>query len=903
VPRQVSIVPHTHWDREWYWPFERFRMRLVDLLDDLLPRLEADPAYAHFMLDGQMAVVDDYLEIRPEAEGVLHRLTAAGRLSMGPWYVLMDEFLVSGETIVRDLQMGLRRAADFGAAMEVGYLPDMFGHVAQMPQILRQAGLAHAVVWRGVPAAIDRSAFWWHGLDGSVVRAEYLPEGYGNGASLPDTGPELVEMIRRFDQTHGEVLTGPILWMNGTDHLMPQPRLTRLVAEANAAQDDYELVITGLADHVAAGPVDGLPEWRGELRSGARANLLMGVASNRVDVKQAAARAERTLERMAEPLSALFLPAERWPRAFLERAWRQVVLDAAHDSSCACSVDEVVDAVLARHADATDIADGLVERAVDALAHSIAEPGPTIVNPSARPRVGLVELGLADDRPPEGTQQLSVGGGTRTVDGITRRDCVQVVQRALDEHPNMHRADVTVDAGGALRVVIEHDPAARDRRYAGPLKADVTALAEAEPDGPAVVEITAPPSQRVLARVAVPAFGWARWEPAPIEVDPVTVTVTPDGGAAMDNGVTRVEIDPRDGTFSLAALRGAGRHTTGLGRLVDDGDAGDTYNWSPPADHPATVVDQPDAVVVRTVEHGPLRGRLEVRRTYRLPEEIVDGRRVGEVTTEVVTTLELAAGSGLVVVTTELDNRSRDHRLRAWLPLPDRATRSEAECAFAVVSRGTVAEGGPTERPLATYPSRRFVAAGGLLVVHEGLLEYELVDLDDLDDQAPEPTAGALALTLLRCTGMLSNGPTTMRPLPAGPEVATPGAQVQGPRTLRYGLALLPDDETALADGAFRFVDELSLPLLTTWATGDGHRPPTGSALSVEGAEVSAVLRDDDGRLLVRLFEATGSTTEARVHDRRGRRVDLRGAELAPFTGELVLGPWEIATLRVDDST
>src|SRR6476659_1158403 len=105
--RTVAVVPHTHWDREWYAPYQTFRLRLVDLLDDLLPRLDADPSYAHFMLDGQMAVIDDYLQVRPEAETTLRCLAASGRLSVGPWYILMDEFLVSGETIVRDLQLGI----------------------------------------------------------------------------------------------------------------------------------------------------------------------------------------------------------------------------------------------------------------------------------------------------------------------------------------------------------------------------------------------------------------------------------------------------------------------------------------------------------------------------------------------------------------------------------------------------------------------------------------------------------------------------------------------------------------------------------------------------------------------------------------------------------------------------
>src|SRR5580704_15770991 len=180
--RVVAVVPHTHWDREWYLPFQAFRMGLVEVLDEFLPRLETDAGYDRFLLDGQMAAVDDYLELRPGAVGRLRRLADEGRLTLGPWYILMDEFLVSGETMIRNLQLGLERAAALGGAMAVGYLPDMFGHVAQMPQLLRLAGFEHAVVWRGVPAAVDRSAFWWQAPDGSTVRAEYLLGGYGAGS-------------------------------------------------------------------------------------------------------------------------------------------------------------------------------------------------------------------------------------------------------------------------------------------------------------------------------------------------------------------------------------------------------------------------------------------------------------------------------------------------------------------------------------------------------------------------------------------------------------------------------------------------------------------------------------------------------------------------------------------------
>ena len=183
--------------------------RLVELLDTFLPGFDADPSYRHFLLDGQMAVVDDYLTVRPEAHDTLVRLAASGRLAVGPWYILMDEFLVSAETIIRTLQLGIERAAAFGGAMAVGYLPDMFGHIAQMPQLLQSAGLDQAVVWRGVPSAVDRTGFWWHSPDGSTVRAEYLRVGYGNGAAMPDDAKALVRRVAAHDACLARVTSRP----------------------------------------------------------------------------------------------------------------------------------------------------------------------------------------------------------------------------------------------------------------------------------------------------------------------------------------------------------------------------------------------------------------------------------------------------------------------------------------------------------------------------------------------------------------------------------------------------------------------------------------------------------------------------------------------------------------------
>jgi alpha-mannosidase len=871
MDRRVDIVPHTHWDREWYSPFQTFRLRLVDLLDGLLPQLEADPSYAHFLLDGQMAVVDDYLAVRPEAEERLRALATTGRVAMGPWYALPDEFLVSGETLVRNLQRGLRVAARFGGAMDVGYLPDMFGHVAQMPQLLRQLGFEHAVVWRGVPSAIDRSGFWWTAPDGSTVRAEYLPQGYGNGALVPDDAKALVRRIREFEEEQGDLLTGPILWMNGTDHLLPQPWLGRVVAEANALDAGYELRICSLAEHVHGAPTEGLPTWTGELRSGHNANLLMGVASNRVDIKQAAAVAERTLERLAEPLSALFLPPDRWPGALLDEAWLEVIRNSAHDSICACSVDEVCNAVVHRFAEATQIATGLADRALEALGATVAvgDRVPVVVNPAARTRSGVVEMRLPGDEIPPGCQLVSARPAQRVLMDRTAVEVATVMVSELEYVRNILSFSIDGEDGTEL-IRVEREPAGTLVTPA--VRRELAELRATRPGELMRIRVENRPAVTVLGHVAeVPGFGWQAWTGESSATAPVTADER-----HLANGVLTVEIDPDDGTFAIDGH-------AGLGRLVDGGDFGDSYNWCPPLND--TVVDTPTSVRTRVVEAGPVRGRVEIVRTYQLPTHVEDDARAGSREAEVRTTLELRAGDDLVRVHVELDNHGfRDHRLRVHFPLPERAATTVAECAFATIERGLVAEGGPTEQGLATYPCRRFVTAGGLTVAHEGLLEYELVDLDD-----DLTSAGELAVTLVRSTGMLSQGPMSTRALPAGPLTPMEGTQSQFPVEARFAVHLGGRDPYAVTDDAF-------LPLLVTRGGGpDAPGAPAGQALSVAGAEVSAVTREA-GALHVRVFNPSPTATTVTIDGRQGWLLDLRGRPVRPFEGEFALEPWQIAT-------
>ena len=879
--RRIAIVPHTHWDREWYKSYQDFRLGLVELIDALLPLLERDASYPHFMLDGQMAVVDDYLEVRPEAEGRLRALAASGRVSMGPWYILMDEFLASGETIVRNLQMGLGRGAAFGGVMELGYLPDMFGHIAQMPQILRLAGFHDAVVWRGVPSQVTKNAFLWESPDGSSVRAEYLPVGYGNGAALPDDAKAL---IRRTSDNVAEVadfLMGDLLCMNGSDHLMPQPWLGRVVAEANDLQDDFDFEVTSLPRYLANAPTEGLTTVAGELRSGARANMLMGVTSNRVDVKRRGAVAERELERRAEPLAALFQAPEEYPDRLLELAWLEMVRNSAHDSICACSVDDVVDAVLHRYAEARAIGEGLAARAVKGFARSLAHTGATILNPSQRARAGLVELVVRADGPaPAGVQVLSERSGlpgSMVLDADTVRTVLGMLQGPrISDDAWIH--DVLIeDTDEGIDITIAVGTEEKPGVPIAEAKQDVYTRLGARPDAVVRVAMDQPSTRKILARTGeVAGYGWRAFEAAPL-AHRVEVSES-DGAVALTNGLVRIDVDAATGTFALDG-------TPGYGRLVDGGDLGDSYNYSPPRQD--SFVDTPLAVTVRVDERGPVRARVRITATYDWPDH-VDGSsqaRVGGHSVDVDTDVEVRADDATVRVVTAFVNPSGDHRLRVHLPLPHAADHSEAESAFTVVTRGLTAEGRPDEFGLPTAPANRFVRAGSLTVVHEGVCEYELIDIE-------EDAAHTMALTVLRSTGMLSRLGMAYRPFPAGPLTAVEGLQMRGKQIeLRYALALHCDDPYGLAD-------DVLLPLEPVSSLGGGPRPAAGSELAVHGAEVSALHRVA-GVLEVRVFNPTPDPTVVSIPGRAGWLVNLRGYPEAPFEGSFELRPFGIATARL----
>jgi alpha-mannosidase len=346
------VVPHTHWDREWYLPFEQFRLRLGAVVDGVLDTLERDPSFPSFTLDGQAIVLEDYLEVRPENEGRLRALLAAGRLEVGPSYVLPDEILVGGESLVRNLLLGRRVCRRFGVEpSDAGYLPDSFGHPAQLPQILAGFGIRTFLFSRGLGDEIDDVGvvFRWRAGPAEVVACQMLPH-YDNFARLT-WFHDAEERVRAIAGHFGDVLReagqDEILLANGSDHLPIEPELPEILAGLGRTFGAEFRI--GRYDEYAPTP-DGLPSHEGELVGSRLQNVLRGVNSARIHLKQANERAERRLLSIETAASLRTLREDApYPAADLRLAWRDLLRNHPHDSICGCSCDEVHRDMLVRY--------------------------------------------------------------------------------------------------------------------------------------------------------------------------------------------------------------------------------------------------------------------------------------------------------------------------------------------------------------------------------------------------------------------------------------------------------------------------------------------------------------------------------------------------------------------------
>ncbi|MBR5124407.1 MAG: alpha-mannosidase, partial [Clostridia bacterium] len=389
MKKTLHLIPHSHWDREWYVPFEKHRVRLVELFDTLIHVMEENPDYTYYHMDGQYIVIDDYLEIRPHMRDRLLALVRAGRIQVGPWYILQDEYLTSAEANVRNMLYGLKLCRAIGAEpVKTGYFPDAFGNVSQAPQIVRGFGFDNAVFGRGLndvgspdpfikENGITTSELIWRGADGSEVMGIMFAGWYSNAMEMPADPDALRERLAGLvGATSRFALTPHLLGMNGCDHQPVQTDLPAVIALANEMQDEVTVKQSNFTDYVEAlRPYkDTFPVYEGEINGqlSAGACPLICTASAHVDIKQKNHNVQHLLERIAEPVSLLAkMHGDTYDQDLFLYAWKKLMQNHPHDSICSCSCDEIYEEMKTRFAKASACGEELQDSALNYLAAAV----------------------------------------------------------------------------------------------------------------------------------------------------------------------------------------------------------------------------------------------------------------------------------------------------------------------------------------------------------------------------------------------------------------------------------------------------------------------------------------------------------------------------------------------------
>ncbi len=710
----VHIVSHTHWDREWYLTQEQYRIRLADLIDHAIDLLEAEPDFAHFHLDAQTIVLDDYAAVRPSRMSALTRLIREGRMLVGPWYEQNDLFLTSGESTVRNLMEGIRVARELGGEMRVGYLPDHFGLISQIPQILRLVGIDNAIFGRGFdPRTHGFSRFRWTAPDGSAVLAVHMTYWYNNAQRFPEEPGELRLLFARIMERERAVnQDGPWLLMNGVDHLEAQENLVPILKRLQSdVGDRLHISHSTMPAYVEALrrqlPDERLPEMTGELREGESYSILNGTLSARVYLKQANDRCGDLIERWLEPLSVwcAMTGLESVDREYMRFLWKLFMENHPHDSICGCSQDAVHEHMMDRYERVTETAEGLIDRKLSLMARQVDEAG---YDP------GDLKLMVANMSP------LTIGKAAGAV--------------ALAAATSVYF--LSDDEVGDFEIVA---PDGTSVPYRVTAAEECRTLVLSPINLPGVIRV-----RRVDIEFApsVPAYGYTVYRivrhAKGARIAPPTAARPADSSTppVLENEHLRVELRP-NGRFDLTN-KATGRRYEEAGRFLDVVDEGDLYVSIPFGAE--RVWDGPVEFIL--VEDTGLSQECRYRLAWQMPEDLAaarNGRGGGECEVEV--SLRLDRGARALSVTVTVDNGARDHRLRFAFPAAG-TSFVRAGSQFDVAERAPDAGRGWT-RSANGQPFWKWVAAchgeAGLAFYAVGLHEYEMIDDDS-----------ALAVTLLR---------------------------------------------------------------------------------------------------------------------------------------------------------
>jgi len=884
MPRIAHYVSSTHWDREWYDTFQGYRMKLVRVLDEVIATCAKDPAYK-FNMDAQSIAIDDYLEVRPEQRDTVARLVKDGRLIVGPWFCLPDEWLVSGESLIRNIQLGKAIARSYGATSTTPSIIDLFGHISQLPQLFKLFGAKGTTTWRGIN---ERDAFGvsrWQGPDGTQLPVfRFGRRGYCSfwkearkpavltGKTDPDIFVQGLIDYTLYEAQRTQV--GPLYLFDGADHMEIEPQISAFIARANEklAAHDIKIIISTPDAYTAelSAVADKIERTlHGELREAARdpmdedeSWLIPGTLSSRVDIKQKNAACEDALTLWAEPFCtfAATLGAE-YPQGLLNIAWRHLLTNHPHDSICGCSIDRVHQDMHYRFDQSHDIATRITTNALKAIATSSAPkdlPATTLVvsvfNHTAQAVDEPVDLDIR--LPADWPETFS------EFFGFEKKYSFRILGPDGNEIPWQLNAQ-------------QHNvPGWRIKRARFP-----------EGDPRHVVSITAP--------LKIPALGYIT-----LRIEPVKGPKRFPGNMmpthrTIDNEHLRIAVQS-NGAITLHDKR-TGRSYPDLVTYEDIADIGDGW-YHGIAVNDARHYSTATSATVAVIANGPYKATLRITTTMTLPEEfdfaaMQRSSRLAALT--ITTDITLRHGASHVEVKTVVNNTVKDHRLRVLLPTQLKADTYFADSPFDVVERPVaLLPDNATRRELDVdgRPQHTFTAITdsklGLATVSRGLYESAVYD-------TPERP---LAITLLR-----SFRRTVQRGL-----TETAG-QIQGHHEFNW--RIVPFSGALPVKALFLHGQRVNTPTQSADLTAfdreahptTGTLPLTQSFLHTTGDVVITSLQRHGNSWLIRAFNphsAAATFTIASAKNLRAVDFDHRPDEAVKVQGATAtLKPRQIASL------
>ena len=858
---KIHLVTHTHWDREWYRTYEEFRIFLVGLMDALLDYLDAHKEYKYFLLDGQTVLLNDYLEIHPHQEKRLREFIKTGRIIIGPMYIQPDEYIPSAEALVRNFLIGGLMCEEFGQKMNIGYFPDSFGQASQIPQILNGFGIDKVVFWRGLcDEDIKQTEFYWESSEGSRVLAVWMPFSYGNAYMLPSDKKGAVEFTRKAIDVLGSMATADnILFMRGWDHSGFSPEANEIIDTINneLKQENVKVIHSNL-DILFENILQEKPTLQtlvGEFRKPKTMRIHPGIDSTRMNLKQLNRKCQNLLEKFIEPICAHnWIFGRPYPQQLINHAWKNILQSQAHDSICGCCTDQASRRVQNRFLDALEIEEALLRNATADYAKSCAT--------NAQKGIPVLVINTLPNRREE---------------VVTAEVVIPLKEFILKDK---YGADIPYQIISQEKVQLGIDPSVEAMRVAAEeVKKDLLEEVGRRPDDPAIYysnENYVPLSPRAkgiegqriqfqFSASDVPPFGHNDYyiQEGKAKDDDLSGGVHA-GRDFLENEFLRLEFH-KDGTFDITNKEDNTLYKN-QHLFRDGGDAGDTYNYSPP--QVDTFVTSENAKAkISLLDKGPLTGRMRIALDLDVPVGLSENGKARSDKTEklhIESDISLAIHAKEVAIHTKVWNFVDDHRLQVLFPCGCQSAFSYAEEQFGVIQRPNSRKEEEywkkenwTECPLALYPQQTFVDVNdgerGLAVLNRNITDYEVLNKKE----------ATIAITLFRGIGAMGRPDLVIRPGRAsGLEVLTPDALLHG--ELEFDYAIYPHS------GGYRTVathaNYFNAPMITVQtnpSAGQAKNEDTAIEVRPDCLIFSCLKKAErENALILRVYNGSSETVE-----------------------------------------